>query len=921
LNCDSGMALSLYLYNKNSLTVEEISKNYNIYEIGGRYPFEYQVSGNILCMKLSSISALDWDRVYKFVVKNKKTYATQTISYSPMIYAKEAMSSQNVKLKKLCKAVYLYNCAAKDYTGRQATVEYTRYDVPYVSTYYFNPKPTTQDNIEIPLYITDYEQSEYLYNDDSVRLDIIYEVDGVKKTISDVKLGDYPLQLGKLSAGMHTFTVQTLDKRTGLTSHKLYNELWVVESNEIPANKIYQMTAGDLTKYNINNNDSTDANDLVSTRDGLTKLFADLQKEGYKKIILYNNPNDKNIYRIDGKQARYTCITIPSYFTVDMNGCTFKMNTFTEDTSGCIVFMDDAVDAHLENGILEGNRYERKEAGVECNGQGEGINTVLIKGGKYCSIKNMTIRNTTGHTIYTESVMAPYYLLDGYTHTAVINGVEVADSGCSTSKMMDLQGIIDWDTNEDYLFVGHKGGYKGLRSEAQIYYISFYDANKNFLETVTGFQYRKMAIPQGARYAKVTFLAEEFPDTGYDGINIYVTHLGDYHEISNIKFENTRTCALAPTSCNNILIENVTYTNCADSITPVPVDFEDGWEECQDLYYRNNTVISKAEHTTGTVVDNAGFNHVYENCTNHQIGINGRLIGAVIRNMNDRATTLTWDMGSELTNNFSRIYDNTCGSIHPISQGGAGRSIDFKVKNCTIYTDKEVASDLLAPADKVLYEGCTFPCFAGTKATFVDCKIQPTDYLKDELYFYGCTFEALDGSGAITLNFWSPQSGKRVFENCTFKGSVTLSEIHSGSFKSCKFDDLYVKAGVDESDREIIFEDCTINSSAENFVYVGREAYSAEYINIQFKNCAITHTGDNLIGIFSFPNKDSLILFENCTINKTNGSLLKWILNYNRAANMNKISIDIEFKGGDVDSSLAIDNTVPDTYARVIFSD
>lgn len=55
------------------------------------------------------------------------------------------------------------------------------FDVPYISTYYFNPKPTVNDNIKIPIYITDSEQSEYMKNDTSKKLDLIYEVDGQKK--------------------------------------------------------------------------------------------------------------------------------------------------------------------------------------------------------------------------------------------------------------------------------------------------------------------------------------------------------------------------------------------------------------------------------------------------------------------------------------------------------------------------------------------------------------------------------------------------------------------------------------------------------------------------------------------------------------------------------------------------------------------
>jgi len=179
-----------------------------------------------------------------------------------------------------------------------ATVDASGYfKMPYVSTYYFNPKPSINDNIQIPIYITDYEQSEYLNNDASVTLDIIYEVDGVSRTINNVPLGNYTLTIGQLSEGKHIVAIQTYDKRNGLKSHKLYNDLWVINpaTYEISAEQIYYMTEEDLAAYKINNQNSSDETDLVNTREGLSKLFADKQEKGFRKIVLV-----KGTYRING---------------------------------------------------------------------------------------------------------------------------------------------------------------------------------------------------------------------------------------------------------------------------------------------------------------------------------------------------------------------------------------------------------------------------------------------------------------------------------------------------------------------------------------------------------------------------------------------------------------------------------------------
>jgi len=811
------------------------------------------------------------------------------------------------------------------------------FNAPYISTYYFNPKTSANEDIKIPLYITDYEQSEFLNNDTTGKLDLIYEVDGEKKTLKDLPLGDYTLNIGKLSKGLHTFSVQALDKRTGVKSHELYNELWVVDPDEYTISEAdtYYMTEQDLASYKIHNNDSTNATDLINTRDGLTKLFADKQAEGYRKIVLL-----KGTYRINGENARDNCITIPSYFTVDMNESTFKLNTISAETSGCIVLMNNVIDARLENGILEGDRYERQELNLERDGLGEGINTVLIRGGKYCSLNNLTIKNTTGHTIWSlpDMDIGLQRKLKGYTRTAIIDGKEVQCNNYSTSSMMDLSDYINWDANEDYFYIGYPAGYRGIRTKSAIVYVSFYDKNQSFLETVTGCQFRKILIPGNAKYARVTLNDTNISeDESQEGIYIYPRRLGDYHEIKNIDFENTRTCALAPTTCSNLLIEGVTYTNCGDSITPLPVDFEDGWDETQDVYYRNNEVISKAAHTTGTIVDNAGYNHVFENCINHQLTINARLTGCVIRNMNDVRNTVRCDLGDRISNSYARVYDNNCGSINYIIKDKNGvaiadlsvldetelaKLVNVKVKNCIIQNGTYAGSThCFGYAEKVTYDNCTFTSFAGRNAVFRNCTIQPASYMNNKLYFYDCTFKALDGSEKITLNLNAPRDSERIFENCKFEGKVTIGteNFHTGIFRNCEFDDVEFITAVDSLDGVIMFENCKINSSAENVIYTGPFAGNIDYINVQFKDCEITHTGENLVGFFSMPAKDSQILFENCTINKNSGTLVKWLTNYSRPQNVDKISVDVIFRNTEYNASLEIDNSVDVEHARITF--
>ena len=784
--------------------------------------------------------------------------------------------------------------------------------VPYVSTYYFNPKPSVNDEINIPIYMTDSNQSEYLNNDTAGKLDLIYEVDGVEKTIADLPLGDYTLNLGKLTEGTHTFALQTLDKRTGMKSHKLYNELWVInpDTYEIKEAQTYYMKESDLEKYGIHNDNSTDENALITTRDGLTQMFLDLRDAGYRKCVLL-----PGTYRINGKKARATCISIPSNFTVDMNQSTFKLDTITDDSEGCIVRMDDTYDAHLTNGTLEGDRFERKELGLEKGYQGEPINTLLMRGGKYSSISNLTIKNTTGHTVGTGYVWGPNMTMTEFTKTAIIDGKEVEREGCCTSSYMDLTKIIEWDKDEDYMYVGHGEGYRGVKGNSAIVYVSFYDENKNFLETVTGYQFRKMKIVDGAKYARVTLLGN-FPSSyAADSISIFGKHLGDYYEIKNIDYVDTRTTAMAPSACNNLLIEGCTYTRAGNSITPCAIDLEDGWEECQDVYYRNNKVL--VDSGTATLIDDAGYNHVYENLEGHRTIIRDRVLGAVYRNVVDGKSSLSWTYGTKKLTAFGRIYDNNCGNIN-FAQSDRTFSVParYKVKNCTIS-----ASYLVSVPNRVVYENCTFPSFNGSAGTFKNCTIQPTSYLGNELYFYDCTFKNLAGDGeTVNLSFNVPVDADRIFENCKFEGKTALlnhNMFHTGLFKKCEFEDLSMVVGVDSTQISILFEDCNIKSTAENLLYVGPHAYSLSYLNVIFRNCDITHTGSNFIYLYAKTNNNSQILFENCTVNKTEGTLLT---GWNMRGLPEDTSLDVIFKNSTVNKELAVDENNNPEKIRITYN-
>ena len=763
---------------------------------------------------------------------------------------------------------------------------------PYISTYYFNPTPTTDEEINIPIYVTDSEQTEYIDKDDSKRFNVLYEVDGEEHYLNNAKAGDMTIPIGKLSAGTHYFAIQSIDRQTGLKSHKVYNDLIVKTSEEsiISLEETYTVTDADLTTYKINKNDSTVAEDLETTRDGLTQMFKDLSAKGYQKCILPNGT-----YRINGENKRYECIMIPSNFTVDMNGSTFKLNTVSANNVGCsIVSMNDEENAHLTNGTLEGDRFERKDLGLETGYLGEPINTFLFRGCKNCSITNMTIKNTTGHTIGTQYVWGPSQKITEYTKTRIVDGEEVPCDDCSTSNMIDLTKMKEWS---DYVSVGQAEGYRGIKGESGVIYVHFYDEDQKYLETVTGYQFRKIRIPEKAKYGRVTMLGTL---TVEHNVSFHCKHLGDYLEISDIDFIDTRTTAMAPSACNNLLIENCTYTRAGNSITPCAVDFEDGWQECQDVYYRNVKVLESSG--TATVIDNTGYNHVYEGIEGHRMILRRGVLGGVIRNSKDMTNTVNWTVGNKIVCKYSRLYNVESGNIivsH--SDTESGEFEEFKVRDSVIN-----GSYVNSSTDIVTYEDCVFTKLIGQNFVLKNCVAQPQPYWGENIYCYGCEFKNMETpDGEIAFSFNSLDA-ERVFENCTFKGKTQLknhNNFNSGVFKGCEFDDLsmLITLSAKDTNKGIDFIDCNIKSSAENLIHLGPYAYCKAYIDLNFTNCEITHTGENLIYSYGDATDESIIEFDNCTINKESG---KVITGYGNVVNEPTTSLDIIFKGGSVNKEL-----------------
>lgn len=535
---------------------------------------------------------------------------------------------------------------------RQETHLYSDNEVPYISTYHIKGKIKSNEQATIEYYATDWEQSEY-FNDKVIPFTLIYGIDGVEYTQS-INAGDNSITLPLLDVGEHIISLQVKDEY-GRSSHVLWNEILVVDKDYVP--NYYTMTESDLATYKLNNTNSENETDLQNNHDGLNRLWSDKAGSYDGIIMLPGTYRIKQVGYIEtypgyGRHDSTEALKIPNNFTINLNGCTIKQHVYEGQCSVMVAFID-CFDGHLINGTLDGD-YDYH---ITTDGNGEHCYCVDFQGlCKYCSIEDLTITNTVGYTTISQSSSASmsnggHDLVDG----DIVNGELVSHKERrSSNTFLDISNIVSkskWIRGSIYL------GFSGVVSKSWIFDFHFYDENKNFIKTVRSFQYRKCLIPEGSKYCKLTF--HDGALDNYDELTIYDYNNPRNCEIINVKYEHTRTCGIATTQTDNLYVKDCEFVDCGVSITPLPIDMEDGWFGTLDTTFDN---INMHDCIYNEALICSGHNTVFQNCNGEQMaftfrgGWNASRSG-VVRNCNVGGVLNNCD--KHLVQAYSRIVDST----------------------------------------------------------------------------------------------------------------------------------------------------------------------------------------------------------------------------------------------------------------------
>ena len=119
LVCKSDTGMKLYFENKNSLSLKEIDKKYDISVKDCKKQISKSINGNIICITINDLNATELDDNFMVQITNKQNSSqSMSISTSPYIYIKKSMDSGNAKLINLSKAMYWYSQKAMEYSMR-----------------------------------------------------------------------------------------------------------------------------------------------------------------------------------------------------------------------------------------------------------------------------------------------------------------------------------------------------------------------------------------------------------------------------------------------------------------------------------------------------------------------------------------------------------------------------------------------------------------------------------------------------------------------------------------------------------------------------------------------------------------------------------------------------------------------------------
>ena len=357
----------------------------------------------------------------------------------------------------------------------------------------------------------------------------------------------------------------------------------------------------DIKKFNINNNGLNP----IETSKGINDALNYALKNKYDKITF-----PKGEYCISEENP----ITMVSNLIVDLNGSTFKVNDNGLQHYTVIDFSN-CSNSQLINGIILGDRETHDYKTIE--GSHEWTCGIVFNNCDNCILDNVTVSSFPGYGISSSLGENLSDLIIGVTKDNLSIG-NISDKGKLNSKRGTIRTIDPLNISNvgGEFELGYNKGYMGYPyMQSKAYSAYFYDENMKFISKVDNCkQYKKVLIPDKAKYVHFVFKQDYLPsngDTDFNGTTVFLTNYSSPNNITirNCTIEKNRSLGMGICGGRNFTIKNNTFKENGGGAPGYAIDLEDGWEYMDSFLFKNNKFIGN----NNDIVSCAGDNIIFEN--------------------------------------------------------------------------------------------------------------------------------------------------------------------------------------------------------------------------------------------------------------------------------------------------------------------
>ena len=697
---------------------------------------------------------------------------------------------------------------------------------PYISTYYVTPTVSPDEEVKVGVFVTDFDSSKIRFLDDSHRFTAFLEYrpkGGASKvvTLKNLRSGDAVFKLGKLPRGDYEFRVWAKDAK-GRESHRVIQDFRVRTQAElsVPADKVYRMTASDLTAYGIRNDGDierivyvgSNGTEVVkekragvpgytvtvpldpktdkvpyrayekasvaydagfdkaqveatalATTEGLQKLIDDKAAAGIRRLMLL-----PGTYRVSHK----TPLFVPDHFTLDLGKATLKLNAFTGEHS-LMVRIASSVDAHVVGGTLEGDYWSHDYKNSPKDS--EWVSGFEISGDSwYSSFENVKVVDITGyggqngiHKDKRGDLAFIYEYLPKFAPGGLdpkTGEIDPKDTYRFTTDFKDLKKIVTGDHARSRLQICKYLGYQGVRTRSWQMTVAWYDAAKKFISAETCFQFREMWIPEGAAFLRVSVEEGSVEAANKSELVITGFRIPINCAVKNCTFDHCRCVGYAASQMRNMLFEGNFFTRSGEAEARCAFDAEDGADQMQDVYFLRNRF--RDNPINNSILTCSGHNFILEK-NDGGIHFWGRTNSPCVRD-NDIDTAEYW-CDSRMRSGYGRFENNRYRKSLKLGQNEMKQrpdNWDYVISKTDFDAAKAPFSFMVGKAGRVV--GCTFRDFSAISLGTA----------------YACSLE--NCKGWFSDARWVEVTAK----DCAFKGFYFTNSYDRCHFDNVRFDSI-----------------------------------------------------------------------------------------------------------------------------------